>query len=54
MHVVNSTNFAWFSSYLKVRKQYKKITECANTVKKISNAEYRKAQYLGPLLFLFM
>ena len=34
MYGVNTTNLAWFTSYLNGRKQYIKITEYAATVKK--------------------
>ena len=34
MYGVNTMNFAWFPSNLNGRKQYIKITESADTVKK--------------------
>ena len=37
IYSVNTTNLAWFASYLNGRKQYIKITESADTVKKDIN-----------------
>ena len=42
---VNTTNLAWFTGQLNGRKQYIKITEPAETVKRISSVDCRKAQY---------
>ena len=44
MYGVNTSNLAWFASYLNSRKQYIKITECADAMKKISSAECCEAQ----------
>ena len=44
MSGVNSTNLAWFASHLNGRKQYIKITECANIVKKNIKCEVQQAQ----------
>ena len=52
MYGVNTTNFAWFASYLSGWKQYIKITECADTVKKDIEDGVPQGSILGPLLFL--
>ena len=49
---VNTTNLAWFVSYLNGRKQYIKITESADTLKKEIKCEVPQGSILGPLLFL--
>ena len=49
---VNTTNLAWFASYLNGRKQYIKITESADTVKKDIKCEVPQGSMLGPILFL--
>ena len=47
LNIANSiiANLAWFANYLNGRKQYIKITESADTVKRILSMECRKAQY---------
>ena len=52
MYGVNSTNLSWFSSYLNGRKQYIKITECADTVKKDIKCGVLQGSILGLLLFV--
>ena len=52
MYGVNTMNFAWFVIYLNGRKQYIKITECANAVKKDFKSEAPQGSIIGPLLFL--
>ena len=49
---VNTTNLAWFASYLNGMKQYIKITESADTLKKDINCGVSQCSTLGPLLFL--
>ena len=49
---VNTTNLVWFASYLNGRKQYIKITESADTVKKDIKCGAPQDSILGPLLFL--
>ena len=49
---VNTTNLVWFASYLNERKQYIKITESADTVKKNIKCGVPQDSILGPLLFL--
>ena len=49
---VNTTNLVWFASYLNDRKQYIKITESADTVKKNIKCGVAQDSILGPLLFL--
>ena len=49
---VNTTNFVWLASYLNERKQYIKITESADTVKKNIKCGVPQDSILGPLLFL--
>ena len=57
MYDINTTNLAWFASYLNGRKQYIKITEYANTVKKRykvrSAARYKEYRYYFYFLVLF-
>ena len=52
MYGVNTTNLAWFASYLNGRKQYIKITESADTLKKDIKCGMPQGSILGPLLFL--
>ena len=52
MYVVNTTNLAWFASYLNGRKQYIKVTESAETLKKDIKCGVPQGSILGPLLFL--
>ena len=52
MYSVNTTNLAWFDSYLNGKKQYKKITESADTLKKDIKRGVPQGSILGPLLFL--
>ena len=52
MYGVNTTNLAWFASYLNGRKQYIKITESADTLKKGIKCGVPRGSILGPLLFL--
>ena len=52
MYDVNTTNIAWFASCLKGRKQYIKITEYADTLKKDIKCGVPQGSILGPLLFL--
>ena len=49
---VNTTNLAWFASYLNGRKQYIKINESADSVKKNIKYEVPQGSILGQLLFL--
>ena len=49
---VNTANLAWFASYLNVGKQYMKITESADSVKKEIKCGVLQGSILGPLLFL--
>ena len=49
---VNTTNLAWFASYLNSRKQYIKITESDDTLKKDIKCGVPQGSMLGPLLFL--
>ena len=49
---VNTTNIAWFASYLNSRKQYIKITEYSDTSKKDIKCEVPQGSILAPLLFL--
>ena len=51
MYGVNTTNLAWFASYLNGRKQYIKITESADTLKKDIKCGVPQGSILGPLLF---
>ena len=52
MYGVNNTNLAWFASYLNGKKQYMKITESADTVKKDIKCGVPQGSILGSLLFL--
>ena len=52
MYGDNTTNLAWFSSYLNGRKQYIKITESADTLKKDIKCGAPQCSILGLLLFL--
>ena len=52
MYGVSTTNLTWFASYLNGRKQYIKITESADTLKKDIKCGVPQASILGPLLFL--
>ena len=52
MYGVNTTNLTWFASYLNGRKQYIKITESADTLKKDIKCGVPQGSILGPLLFL--
>ena len=52
MFGVITTNLAWFASYLNGRKQYIKITESADTLKKDIKCGVPQGSILGPLLFL--
>ena len=52
MYGANTTNLAWFASYLNGWKQYIKITECADTAKKDIEDGVPQDSILGPLLFL--
>ena len=51
--VSNTTYLAWFASYLNGKKQYIKINEYADTVKKDIKCGVPQSLILGPLLFLF-
>ena len=51
MFGVNTANLAWFASYLNGRKQYIKITESADTLKKDIKCVVQQGSILGPLLF---
>ena len=52
MYSVNTTNRAWFASYLNGRKQYIKITEYVDTVKKDVKCATPQCSILEPFLFL--
>ena len=52
MYSVNTTNLAWFACYLNGRKQYIKITESADTLKKDIKCGVPQGSLLGPLLLL--
>ena len=52
MYGVDTTNLAWFASHLNGRKQYLKIAESADTVKKDIKCGVPQGSTLGPLLFL--
>ena len=52
MYGFNTTNLAWFVSYLNGRKQYVKLTESADTVKKDIKCGVPQGSILGPLLLL--
>ena len=52
MYGVNTTNLTWFASYLNGRKQYIKITESADTLKKDIKCVVPQGSIIGPLLFL--
>ena len=52
MYGVNTTNLTWFASYLNGRKQYIKITEPADTLKKDIKCGVPQSSILGLLLFL--
>ena len=52
MYGVNTMNLSWFASYLNGRKQYIKITESADTVKKDIKCGVTQGSILGLLLFL--
>ena len=45
MYGVNTTNLAWFASYLNGRKQYIKITESADTLRKDACSNNVRRQY---------
>ena len=49
MYFVNTTNRAWFSSYLYGRKQYLKITECADILKQDTKSGVPQGSILRPL-----
>ena len=51
MYGVNTTNLAWFASYLNGRKQYIKINESADTLKKDVKCGVPQSSILGSLLF---
>ena len=53
MYDVNTTNIAWFASYLNGRKQYIKFTESPDTLKKDIKCGVPQGSILGPLSFLF-
>ena len=48
MYGVNTTNLPWFTSYLNGRKQYTKITESSDTVKKDIKCGVAQGSILGP------
>ena len=52
MYCGNTTNLAWFASYLNGRKQYIKITESADTLKKDIKCGVPQGSILGQLLVL--
>ena len=52
MYSVNTTNLTWFASYLNGRKEYIKITESADTLKKDIKCGVPQSLILEPLLFL--
>ena len=52
MYGANTTNLAWFASYLNGRKQYIKITESADTLKKDIKCGAPQGSILGPLISL--
>ena len=52
MYGVNTTNFAWFASYLNGGKQNMKITESADTLKNDIKCGVPQGSILGPLLSL--
>ena len=52
MYGANTTNLAWFASYLNGRKQCIKITESADTLKKDVKCGVPQGSILGQLLFL--
>ena len=52
MYGVNTTNLTWFAIYLNGRKQYIKITESADTLKKDIKCGVPQGSILGPLLIL--
>ena len=52
MYGVDTTNLAWFASYLNGRKQYIKITESADTAKKDIKYGVPRDSILGLLLSL--
>ena len=52
MYGVNTANLAWFTSYLNGRKQYIKISESADTLKKDIKYGVPQGSILGLLLFL--
>ena len=52
MYGVNTMNLSWFVSYLNGRKQYIKITESADTLKKDIKCGVTQGSILGLLLFL--
>ena len=52
MYSVNTTNLAWFASHLNGKKQYIKITESADTLKKDIKCGVPQGSLLGPLLLL--
>ena len=52
MYGVNTTNLAWFASYLNSRKHCIKITESADTVKKGIKCGVPQGSIIGTLLFL--
>ena len=52
MYGVNTTNLTWFACYLNGRKQYIKVTESADTLKKDIKCGVSQGSILGLLLFL--
>ena len=52
MYGMNATNLVWFASYLNGWKQYIKITESADTVKKDIKCGALQGSMLGALSFL--
>ena len=54
MYGVNTANLFWFNSYLNGRKQYIKVTECADIVRKDIKCGVPQDSILGPLLFFYV
>ena len=54
MYCVNTTNLARFASYLNGWKQYIKITESADTLKKYIKCGVPQGLILGPLQFFYV